>query len=37
MALTEANAAETLIQLLGSPVDDIQARAAVVLSDLVSR
>ena len=33
-ALTEANAGPILIQLLTSPVDEIQSRAATVLSDL---
>ena len=31
-ALTRANAGEILINLLGSPVDEIQSRAAIVLS-----
>ena len=33
-ALTEANAGPILISLLSSHVDEIQSRAAVVLSDL---
>ena len=36
-ALTDADAAPVLIKLLTSPVDDIQSRAAVVLSDMVGR
>ena len=34
IALTAAQAGVILIQLLGSPVDDIQSRAAIILSDL---
>lgn len=34
VALTKADAGPTLVQLLGSPVDDIQSRAAIILSDL---
>ena len=34
VALTAAQAGVILIQLLGSPVDDIQSRAAIILSDL---
>lgn len=34
LALTTANAGPILIQLLSSPVDDIQSRAAIILSDL---
>ncbi|XP_070211365.1 ankyrin and armadillo repeat-containing protein-like isoform X4 [Littorina saxatilis] len=33
-ALTDAQAGPILIQLLGSAVDDIQSRAAIILSDL---
>lgn len=36
VTLTAADAAPTLIQLLGSHVDDIQSRAAVVLADLAA-
>ena len=34
LALTAAQAGPILIQLLMSPVDDIQSRAAIILSDL---
>ena len=36
LALTESNAGPILIHLLSSPVDEIQSRASIVLSDLVS-
>ena len=34
LALTKCNAGPILIMLLGSPVDDIQSRSAIILSDL---
>ena len=33
-ALTRSNSAKILIQLLASPIDDIQSRAAIVISHL---
>lgn len=33
-ALTRCNSGQVLIKLLSSPVDDIQSRAAIILSDL---